>query len=421
MAELRKNIEEERQLQELRQLQAANGNKSAALERVDWMYEGPMGQREKTAEEYLLGKEYSDTALQGDSKYGPPAMTNSALPASDSFSRLNEDPMMLIRKRQQLAQQSVLKNPVKMGKIKAKVDRLLSEKKAKKKAKKEAKKEAKREKKKARREARVRDHSRTKGDSSDDNDSSDEEKRPSQRYHESRGRSRSAPRRIEDRRESRKRSSASPPSRRARDRSWSPPRSRRRSYSRSPSPKRLRVGSRRSRSPTRHPSRSYSPHTHRGRDSHYRSRTPLRTASDRYRDRSERRSDHLRNVVKRDERRKSRSPLPDAFGRDRSKRKSPSPQKKQRSPERSKRPRRGSPRSSAARGHSHDRTESFRERKSVKDEGKYGLLNRDGAVRWHRTMMSSPSANNPFSDSGEMRGYRYDFVGTECQIRGKSP
>ncbi|RLN95397.1 hypothetical protein BBJ28_00012194 [Nothophytophthora sp. Chile5] len=40
--ELRKNIEEERQLQ------ASQGNKAAALERVDWMYEGPSAARENT-------------------------------------------------------------------------------------------------------------------------------------------------------------------------------------------------------------------------------------------------------------------------------------------------------------------------------------------------------------------------------------
>ncbi|GAB9476743.1 hypothetical protein Gpo141_00013802, partial [Globisporangium polare] len=150
LAELRKNIEEERQLQELRQLQAANGNKSAALERVDWLYEGPMAQSGNTAEEYLLGKEYkpdsasSDLKQLGTTKYGSLALTKSALPANDAFSRLNEDPMMLIRKRQQAVHESVLKNPVKMGKIKASVDKILSEKKAKKKAKKEKKKEKKR-------------------------------------------------------------------------------------------------------------------------------------------------------------------------------------------------------------------------------------------------------------------------------------
>ncbi|KAL4144671.1 hypothetical protein KRP22_003842 [Phytophthora ramorum] len=150
VAELRKNIEEERQLQELRQLQAARGDKSAAVERLDWMYEGPSASREKTAEEFLLGKEYKgedEKAAKGDldlsttTKYGSLALTKSALPANDTFQRLNEDPMMLIRKRQQAAREQVLKNPVKMNRIKAEVDRLKKDKKAHKKAKKAAKKE----------------------------------------------------------------------------------------------------------------------------------------------------------------------------------------------------------------------------------------------------------------------------------------
>jgi hypothetical protein len=102
--ELRKNIEEERQLQELRQLQAAGGNKAAAVERLDWMYQGPMASdRDKTAEEYLLGKEYkpeevkADLGKLGDSKYGALMLNQSTLPANDAFSRLHEDPMMVIR------------------------------------------------------------------------------------------------------------------------------------------------------------------------------------------------------------------------------------------------------------------------------------------------------------------------------------
>lgn len=103
LAELRKNIEEERQLQELRQLQAANGNKNAALERVDWLYEGPMAQSGPSTEEYLLGKEFKPSADSSElkqlatTKYGSLALAKPALPASDAFSRLNEDPMMLIR------------------------------------------------------------------------------------------------------------------------------------------------------------------------------------------------------------------------------------------------------------------------------------------------------------------------------------
>ncbi|KAG6597851.1 Pre-mRNA-splicing factor CWC25-like protein [Phytophthora cinnamomi] len=186
VAELRKNIEEERQLQELRQLQAAQGNKAAAVERLDWMYEGPSAAREKTAEEFLLGKEYKgedEKAAKGDvdlsttTKYGSLALTKSTLPANDAFQRLNEDPMMLIRKRQQAAREQVLKNPVKMKRIKEQVDRLKEDKKARKKAKKAAKKEkkhARREEK--RRLKKKRRHGEDDSDTSELSADEDEEK-----------------------------------------------------------------------------------------------------------------------------------------------------------------------------------------------------------------------------------------------------
>ncbi len=60
MAELQKQIQEERQIQELRDLQIASGqvvrNRDTTM---DWMYEGPAGQeQQQTTEEYLLGKIY---------------------------------------------------------------------------------------------------------------------------------------------------------------------------------------------------------------------------------------------------------------------------------------------------------------------------------------------------------------------------
>ncbi|CAI5731500.1 unnamed protein product [Hyaloperonospora brassicae] len=176
VAELRKNIEQERQLQELRQLQADQGNKSAAIERVDWMYEGPSAAREKTAEEFLLGKEYKgedektaveEVDLSATTKYGSLALTKSALPANDAFQRLHEDPMMLIRKRQQAAREEVLKNPVKMKRIQEEVDRLKQMKKAKKDRKKEKKRARKDEKRRLRKKRKLR------GDSEDSEDGVD--------------------------------------------------------------------------------------------------------------------------------------------------------------------------------------------------------------------------------------------------------
>ena len=60
--ELTKQIVEERQIQELRQLQVASGHVVKTIDTtLDWMYEGPLAQQEQqqqSSEEYLLGKVY---------------------------------------------------------------------------------------------------------------------------------------------------------------------------------------------------------------------------------------------------------------------------------------------------------------------------------------------------------------------------
>lgn len=93
--ELKKQIEEERQIQELRDLQLANGQKSNKRERVDWMYDGPMANTNNTAEEYLLGKEFTlDTKEEAIGFVQKDTFSNNP---TDAFSRLHEDPMLKIR------------------------------------------------------------------------------------------------------------------------------------------------------------------------------------------------------------------------------------------------------------------------------------------------------------------------------------
>ena len=60
LAELQKQITEERQIQELRQLQVASGQSvNTSDSSLDWMYEGPAGhalqQQKQSTEDYLLG------------------------------------------------------------------------------------------------------------------------------------------------------------------------------------------------------------------------------------------------------------------------------------------------------------------------------------------------------------------------------
>lgn len=58
---------EERQIQELRQLQAAQGQVFKQTDNsLDWMYEGPSGESkvQKDSEEFLLGKIYKPQPTQ---------------------------------------------------------------------------------------------------------------------------------------------------------------------------------------------------------------------------------------------------------------------------------------------------------------------------------------------------------------------
>ena len=65
LAELQKQLQEERQILELRQLQAAHGQVTKTIDNsLDWMYEGPMSasQKQQSSEEFLLGKIYNGAA-----------------------------------------------------------------------------------------------------------------------------------------------------------------------------------------------------------------------------------------------------------------------------------------------------------------------------------------------------------------------
>ncbi|EQC39550.1 hypothetical protein SDRG_02986 [Saprolegnia diclina VS20] len=254
LLELRKNLEEERQLKELREMQAKmSGGKVDQTQRVDWMYDGPMAasQTERTAEDYLLGKEYKPAPEENQLKQlaaQPGSLYMSAAPSAvnDSFSRLNEDPMMMIKRQQKAAQLAVLKNPAKMKHLKDKVEQELSERKAAKKAKKEAKK-AKKEKKRAKDSSPPRSASREKSTRGLAREHRTAQHSKSPIRHRSRSPRRRIP--VDDRRRSHKRSLS--PRRRSpsMDRRQSPSKSKRR-RSRSPILRQKRSQSPRRRSPS---------------------------------------------------------------------------------------------------------------------------------------------------------------------------
>jgi Pre-mRNA splicing factor/N-terminal domain of CBF1 interacting co-repressor CIR len=121
--QMMKERQEERQIQELQQLQEAAGGKKR-MARVDWMYSGPASGQAGTTEEmegYLLGKRRIDGLLKGtenqklekSSKEDSFMAVQNANTARDTASKIRDDPMLAIKKQEQAAYESMVNDPVK--------------------------------------------------------------------------------------------------------------------------------------------------------------------------------------------------------------------------------------------------------------------------------------------------------------------
>jgi hypothetical protein len=118
---LRKEREEERAIEELQALQAANGGKTVT-KRVDWMYSGPSGDGAGVTEEregYLLGKRRIDHLLTGNdtqslqkgAAVGIDAVGNTnANTARDTHKKVLEDPLLMIQKQKMEMQLKAMKD-----------------------------------------------------------------------------------------------------------------------------------------------------------------------------------------------------------------------------------------------------------------------------------------------------------------------
>lgn len=128
---LKKEREEERQLQELRKIQEAAGGKKA-VDRVDFLYSGPSGGADRTTEEmeaYLLGKRRIDSLLKGNDneKLSKQAKEDSfmalqhANTVRDTQNKIREDPMLAIKRSEQAAYEAMMKDPIKKRKLEEKL------------------------------------------------------------------------------------------------------------------------------------------------------------------------------------------------------------------------------------------------------------------------------------------------------------
>lgn len=173
---LRKEREEERDLENLRKLQESAGGK-IAQKRVDWMYSGPSGDGAGVTEEregYLLGKRRIDHLLQNNevkaslSKGAAASIdtvgegTNNVGTARDIQSKISQDPLLAIQKQKMEMQLKMMK---------------------------EAQKRAKSDERRTKEKERKHKHRHSRRDRSRSRDSEDERERRHRHRHRSRSRS----------------------------------------------------------------------------------------------------------------------------------------------------------------------------------------------------------------------------------------
>lgn len=120
--QVQKERAEERQIQELQQMQEAAGGKKR-LNRVDWMYNGPSSGTTGTTEEmegYLLGKRRIDGLIKttetkkleknaGEDSFMALQHANTL---RDTAAKVRDDPMLAIKKQEQAAYEAMMNDPV---------------------------------------------------------------------------------------------------------------------------------------------------------------------------------------------------------------------------------------------------------------------------------------------------------------------
>ncbi|XP_071307011.1 pre-mRNA-splicing factor CWC25 homolog isoform X2 [Agelaius tricolor] len=166
--ELQRELQEERAREEMQRYAEDMGTVRKREEKLEWMYQGPGGMVNR--DEYLLGRpvdkfildKVGDKDSAGDTGLLPGSIFARAGASSvlDMATKIREDPLFMIRKREEEKKREVLNNPVKMKKIKALLQNSLD------------KKERKRKKEKKKK------HKKHRRRSSSSSSSSSEEERP---------------------------------------------------------------------------------------------------------------------------------------------------------------------------------------------------------------------------------------------------
>ncbi|MCJ1274517.1 RNA-splicing factor [Puttea exsequens] len=127
IAQMIKERQEERAIQEIQEMQEAAGGTKRA-QRVDWMYSGPSAGQIGTTEEmegYLLGKRRIDGLIKGteNEKMEKGAsedsfmITQKANTVRDTAAKIREDPMLAIKQKEQAAYEALMNDPLSRRKL----------------------------------------------------------------------------------------------------------------------------------------------------------------------------------------------------------------------------------------------------------------------------------------------------------------
>ncbi|KAG0174066.1 RNA-splicing factor [Apophysomyces sp. BC1034] len=127
--QMKKELAEERQLQELQRLQEQTSGRQRS-DRLDWMYAAPNQGAAKPGgsemEDFLLGKKNVDDLLRNkaasetvassaDERF---ALSNAnANSERDIQAKIREDPLLMIKKREQQALKAIVDNPIRMKEL----------------------------------------------------------------------------------------------------------------------------------------------------------------------------------------------------------------------------------------------------------------------------------------------------------------
>ncbi|CAO3643785.1 unnamed protein product [Mucor hiemalis] len=123
---MRKELAEERQLQDLQRMQEDAGTKKRS-NKLDWMYASPNanlnGSADNSMEDFYWEKRMSMNCFQAatDAEESKFTLSNSnANTERDIQSKIREDPLLMIKKREQMALKAIVENPLKLKNLKKK-------------------------------------------------------------------------------------------------------------------------------------------------------------------------------------------------------------------------------------------------------------------------------------------------------------